>query len=328
MRFASWLRERTFPMNARPRSRGSHAATRSSCTSFVHHTLTVGGPARLNTVIHERVGSLPADARQLLTAIALSAQPVIPAVATAAAPGSDTHAAVRLLRAARLVRIHDRMDGMEIETYHDRIRETIVEALNGPALHSWHARLAAAWEQSGAARPETLVAHFHGAGDRIRLRATRRSPLRLPSRRSPSIPPRSTDQLLLEVGDSERRSGWCTQLGDALANAGRGHNAAAAYREAMTGAEPGMAIELERRAAEQLIRAGHLNEAREVLRSLLRRSASGPPALMPARSPGSSLRRLLLALRGTRIRERRSTTFRPTSCSGSTPCGLLVLRSA
>ena len=93
-----------------PHERATEIARESRGNSFfvhelVRHTLTVGGPAHLNTVIHERVGSLPADARQLLTAIALSAQPVIPAVATAAAPGSDTHAAVRLLRAARLVRI-------------------------------------------------------------------------------------------------------------------------------------------------------------------------------------------------------------------------------
>ena len=293
-----------------PHERATEIARESRGNSFfvhelVRHTLTVGGPVHLNTVIHERVGSLPADARQLLTAIALSAQPVIPAVATTATPGGDTYAAVRLLRAARLVRISDRIDGMEIETYHDRIRETIVEALNGPALHSWHARLAAAWEQSGAARPETLVAHFHGAGDRIRTAHYAALAAESAQQALAFDSAAQYYQLLLEVGDSERRSEWCTQLGDALANAGRGRDAAAAYREALTDAEPGMAIELERRAAEQLIRAGHLNEAREVLRSLLPKIGIRPARTDAGAFAGLVVRRLLLALRGTRVRERR-----------------------
>jgi serine/threonine protein kinase len=301
------VRELASPADTR-RDRATEIARESGGNAFfvhelVHHTATVGGPVRLDTVIRRRVSPLPADAQQLLTAVALSAQPVIPVVA-AAALGNDPHAAVRLLRAARLIRIHERADGVEIETYHHRIRESVREAVDGATLKSWHARLAAAWERSGAARPETLVTHFRGAEDRPAT--ARYAALAADAAEQALAFDRAAQyyRLLLEVGDREQQPEWHRHLGDVLANAGRGHAAAAAYLNARASREPEMVIELERRAAEQLIRSGHLNEAREVLRSLLPKIGITPARTEAGAFAGVVLRRLLLALRGTRIRER------------------------
>ena len=293
-----------------PPERCSEIAIESRGNSFfvhelVHHTLTVGGPPRLDSVIRERVGALPEPPQRLLTAIALSAQPLTAAVAAVAARlDGDARDALRTLIAGRLVRTHEGKEAQEFEPYHDRIREAIAEGLDPSESTDWHARLAAAWESSGIARPETLVTHFRDAGD---LAATARyATLAADAAEHALAFQRAAHyyRLLLEVDDPAQRSRWSTRLGDALAHAGRGRDAATAYLDALKDASPDAAIELERRAAEQLIRAGYLDQASKVLDSLLPRIGIRPARTEAGAFVGLVVRRLVLALRGTRFHER------------------------
>jgi hypothetical protein len=293
-----------------PPERCSEIAAESRGNSFfvhelVHHTLTVGGPPRLDSVIRERVGALPEAAQRLLTAIALSAQPLTAAVATEAARlDGDARDGLRTLIGGRLVRTHEGKEAQELEPYHDRIREAIVDGLDPSESTLWHARVAAAWESSGKARPETLVTHFHGAGD---LAATvRYATLAADAAEQALAFQRAAHyyRLLLEVDDPAQKSKWSTCLGDALAHAGRGRDAATAYLDALRDATSITAIELERRAAEQLIRAGYLDQASRVLNSLLPRIGVRPARTDAGAFVGLVVRRLALAVRGTRFHER------------------------
>ena len=293
-----------------PLERCSEIAQESRGNSFfvhelVHHTLMVGGPARLDSVIRERVGALPERAQHLLTAIALSAQPPTAAVAAAAARlGGDVRDELRALIAGRLVRTHEGADAQELEPYHDRIREAIADGLDVSASTTWHAKLAGAWESSGAARPETLVTHFRGAGNLAST--TRYATIAADAAEHALAFQRAAHyyRLLLDVDDPAQRSRWQTRLGDALANAGRGREAATAYLDALKDATPDMAIELERRAAEQLIRAGYLDQASRVLNSLLPRIGIRPARTDAGAFLGLVVRRLALAVRGTGFHER------------------------
>ena len=293
-----------------PSDRCADIARESRGNSFfvhelVHHALTVGGLVRLDTVIRERVGALPVSSEQLLSAIALSAQPVTASVAAAAARlDGDPRDALRALRASRLVRTHEGAEVRALEPYHDRIRETITAGLDSSTSAAWHARLAAAWDASGLARPETLVTHYRGAGDlphtaQHAVLAAKAAEEALAFQRAAEY-----YRLLLEVDEPAQQCKWSTHLGDALANAGRGRDAATAYLDARHDATPGTAIELERRAAEQLIRAGYLDQAAQVLESLLPKIGVRPPRTEAGAFAGLVMRRLALGLRGTSFRER------------------------
>ena len=92
---------------------------------------------------------------------------------------------------------------------------------------------------------------------------------------------------------------------DALANAGRGAEAAAVYLEAAQPASPADALDLRRRAAEQLLRSGHVDEGLAALRTVLgggRHAASRPRRR--ARSASLLLRRARIRLRGLGFNER------------------------
>jgi serine/threonine protein kinase/predicted ATPase len=123
----------------------------------------------LDTVLWERVVRLPEVSRRLLEVIAVAGRPVQLRDAQTAAllPMLPTDV-VANLRAARLVRTSGRTLHDEIETFHDRIRESITARLSLSDRRHYHASLAATLEHAGRADAETLAAHFEGADDRER----------------------------------------------------------------------------------------------------------------------------------------------------------------
>ena len=282
---------------------------------FVHelaqHSLTVGGATTLDRVVRDRVSALPDPARLLMRAVALSAQSIPVDVAMAAAGlKSQDRDLLQLLRTSRLVR--GRPDEPHIETYHDRIRESVVAHLDPGDIAGWHLRLGSAWERSGVARPETLVAHFEAAGDMVKtsqyaVAAAERAQQALAFDRAAEF-----YALLVRVErDDDRKREWLVKLGEALANAGRGHEASAAFLSALVGSSAEQAIELERRATAELIRAGYLDEATEVLERLFPKVGVRPPGSDRRALVSLVWYRLLLTIRGTRFRERSESEIAP-----------------
>jgi tRNA A-37 threonylcarbamoyl transferase component Bud32 len=243
---------------------------------FVHqiaqHALALGTPMRFDALVRERIESLSEGAQDLMTAVSLSAQPIPPEVAEVAAGLSGKlREPLQLLRASRLVRTDASADRHNIESYHDRIREAAITELGDVQLQDWHARLAIAWEQSGLARPETLVTHYRAAGDDAKTTqyaqvAAERATTALAFDRAAEF----FELLATLERDGARKREWLEKHGEALVNAGEGRKAADAFRAALEFAEDeDIALRLQTRQAAELIRAAYVEDAMVVLRSLL-----------------------------------------------------------
>jgi hypothetical protein len=243
---------------------------------FVHqiarHAIALGTPMRFEALVRERIEALPESAQDLMAAVSLSAQPIPPEVAEAAAGlGGQLREPLQLLRASRLIRTDASADRQNIESYHDRIREAVVTELGDAQLQSWHTRLAGAWEQSGLARPETLVTHYRAAGNDAKTAqyaevAAERATTALAFDRAAEF----FDLLASLERDAARRRDWLEKRGEALVNAGEGRKAAEAFRAALEFAsDEDVALRLQTRQAAELIRAAYVEDAMVVLRSLL-----------------------------------------------------------
>ena len=261
----------------------------------------------LDSVLYNRIAALPGERRRLLETVAVSVRPLGERQALQAA-GIETQGSGLLiaLRAARLIR---GTGGGEIEPYHDRVRETVLAHLETAALAQCHLRLATALEVSiqagGGADAEAAAVHFEGAGEREKASryysaAADRASVALAFKHAAELCRRALD---LSSSTGETRRGLLVRLAEALGNAGRGPEAARAYREAAREAREPEVFELERKEAYWFASSGHVDEGREALMKLLRRVNVRIPGTV-GWIVGIVLSELQLAIRGIRFSER------------------------
>jgi tetratricopeptide (TPR) repeat protein len=274
---------------------------------------TGAGEMTIEHLIRARVAQLPDEARRLLDVVAVAAAPLGVRVAGAAAGlAADDSALVELLRGRRLIRSHGVTGPDEIEVYHDRIRETVVAALSPDALAAYHRRLATSLEASDAADPERLAHHFRHAGQldkagQYYAAAATSAADALAFDRAARLYSLAIDSAPGRADLQPLRVGRAT----ALANAGRGADAASAYLEAASSAPQEDAYDLTRRAAEQFLVSGHIDEGLAVLRTVLE-SVDLKLASTPRRAILSGVaQRFLLAFRGLSFHERALSELTP-----------------
>ncbi len=263
------------------------------------------GALGLGEMVDARIRQMPEGAHALVEVLAVAGQPTDAGAAYLAADlGGDERPLVTSLRIAHLVRASS--TGERIELYHDRIREHYARQLSASATRRVHLRLAQSLEAKGFDDPEVLYEHYVGAGEPARAaghaaRAAEVAQRALAFERAAEFYERA-----LECSpDSEAvPTSWHMGLGDALASAGRGGEAAKAYLVAAQRPDVKNPLELERRAGEQLLISGRMREGIEVIGRVLQRVG-----LRLARSSRHALallllRRLRLRLWGLRYHER------------------------
>jgi eukaryotic-like serine/threonine-protein kinase len=268
----------------------------------------------LDEVLRARIFGLGDRAHRALEALALAARP-LPRDLVNRAAGLDAgeEQPLNLLRSTHLVRTRGTTHQGQMEVSHDRIRVAVVAAMPAERLRSTHLALARALGSAGDMDPELVAVHFEGAGEhalagREAARAAERADQALAFDRASRL--YRWALTLARVDDPESAS-LAARLGDALANLGRGPEAAEAYLAAARGASAAGALELRRRAAEQLLHAGDLDRGLAALREVL---SSFHIALAP--TPRRALlslagRRALIRLRGLRFHERDTSQIAP-----------------
>jgi serine/threonine protein kinase/tetratricopeptide (TPR) repeat protein len=259
----------------------------------------------LAVMLDARLRHLPKGARQFIDALAVAGRPINPEVVYQAAElAGDELPLVSSLRAAQFLRTGGAVHTLEL--YHDRIRETIAAQLDPQRVTQIHRRLAQSLETRGIDDPEALFEHYLGAGERVRAAshaavAARKAASALAFDRAAAFYRRALELAPMRGGellDLERG------LADALANAGRPAEAAEAYLDLAQLTSAGHSLDFKRRAAQQLLMGGHIEEGLELIRSVLAAVGLSFPAGPKRALLSLLLRRLRIRLRGLNFTER------------------------
>jgi hypothetical protein len=236
--------------------------------------LAAQGRARvLDEALSSRAFAQEPDARRLLEVVCVSGAPIgLEAARRAADLSKEGVAKARLdLAGARLLRRSTRAED-ELECYHDRVRESVVARLGAQAVAGHHLRIGEALDAIGADDPARLQRHFEAAGEGERAaKWAEEAGLRAESKLAFDRAAASYEAALrLGRHPEERAIDLRRRLAAALANAGRGAEAAKEYLALVpTSRDDADRLDLRRRAADGLLLSGRIDEGMVPLRQVL-----------------------------------------------------------
>jgi serine/threonine protein kinase len=270
---------------------------------------------RLDDALAAPIARLEPSERRILELLAVSsAQVAQDVLALAAELEPDPFArTIAQLRAALLVTTNGARGSDTVELYHDRIRVAVKQKIARAERQNLHERLATALESSGSRDAPALAAHWYGAGDTVQAArygtmAAEQAMQALAFDRAATL---YDWALSLKAGSGEDRAALYERLGDALANAGRGAPAANAYRKAAGKANATRALDLERRAADQLLRSGHIDQGLDAMRGVLAAIGMKIPPTPFATFLTFLFWLVRIRVRGTGFRRRETTEISP-----------------
>ena len=265
------------------------------------------GVLNLDEVVRSRVAALPTVARELLEVAATAGQPTsLPLLASVREVAEAWKVAI-VLQGEHLLHKLGSGDARDdrVECYHDRIREAVFASLSTDAACGLHLSLADRFEAQPSPDAERLAVHLLAAGERARALPWVRSAAESADRalafeRAAGLYGRAVE---LEEDATEQRR-LRTAQAQALVNAGRGVEAATAYLAAAEGASTEDAWRFTQAAADQLLRAGRLEEGNELVQQVLVEAGMS----LPSNELGVILRylgnRIRLSFRGLDFVER------------------------
>ncbi len=266
---------------------------------------------RLHEVLWSAIQALEPVARSIMDNLAVAAAPLTREV-LAAATQTPTEAVSRhvgQLRTARLVA--DGVSGGEdaVEPYHDRVRAAVLARLDKRQRAERHRAIATALEVTASRDVEALLAHWRGAGDELRVAryAVLAGDAAAEALAFDRAVARYETALDLTTGPDDVRRSLSVKLAEALANAGQGEKAAGMFEAAAVGENRAKALDLQCRAATELLRCGRFDEGTRAVGKVL--------AEVGLRMPGSPVTVFLLlvfwrtvnVLRGFRAADRETS---------------------
>lgn len=120
----------------------------------------------LDEVLWSRVGRLSDEEQRFLRVVAVAGSPVALGVALDAADlGGASPRLVSRLRAEHLIRGSGPGQAAEIGTFHDRVRESIVNHLDAENQRKIHGALAVSLQVAEGSAADRIAVHFEGAGE-------------------------------------------------------------------------------------------------------------------------------------------------------------------
>jgi tRNA A-37 threonylcarbamoyl transferase component Bud32 len=242
-----------------------------------------GVHADLSELLREQVATLPEENRALLERLAVHGGPLRrDALASAVPEGVELGAALPALRRMRLVASAPSGGAVAFDVFHARVRDAVMSAIAAPQRVAHHAALAAAIERCDPGDAAALATHWEGAGEPARafghaVAAAAAADSALAFERAASWYRRALAVGAAADRDPVRLAELRASLGGALANLGRGADAAEELAGAAAELDDVRAAELRRRAAEQLLLSGHVARGLALLHAELRAVGLRPP---------------------------------------------------
>lgn len=233
---------------------------------------TLRGVVSFERALVQRLGELSDGARTLLELVSVAGRPLPEDSLGLLAASFDIELqdALLELRGEKLVRGVGTHHARSIETYHDRVREAVVQALPLERLEQWHRRLASTLEATGSGDLEAIVEHLLGARDYQRAQIYA---IRAATQAAEALAFDKAARLFAIAVEHDADEAWGHELlvkwADSLVNAGHGRQAASVYLEAARAASDGEAAVFRRKAGLQLLASGYEEEAMPLLAEAL-----------------------------------------------------------
>lgn len=289
----------------------------------------------LPEAILSRLGNLGQGERKLLEAIAVAGAPIPEEVVLTACQSevdplrgglADATTALSVLRAGRLVRSQGVGPRTHIESYHDRIREVIVDSLENPYPQDINHRLASAYALHYPSAYQTIATFFSKASDvekaaQYAIKAADEAMESLAFERAAFF----YRMALVDTHREDLAQRLRVALAEALYNAGMGVEAATAHLEAAKGGSRAVALEQQRLAAESYLRAGHIDEAVETFKQVLLAVNLGFASTSRRSLARLLASRVLLRLRGLGFQQRDASKLSPETLLKIDVCGSCAL---
>jgi serine/threonine protein kinase len=176
------------------------------------------------------------------------------------------------LRSEHLLQLDGTGAASHVEPYHERVGAAVRSRFAPVEERDLHRALATALERDADQDAEALAVHWLGAGEHARaadyaLTAADRAAQALAFEHAARLYRKALECAPERPGTSRIQE----KLGEALASAGLGAEAASAYLAASNGADEIRRLDLERRAADQLFRSGHIDHAEPLIQRVLHR---------------------------------------------------------
>jgi hypothetical protein len=255
----------------------------------------------LHDALWMRIEKLPVASRRLLEAIAVAGQPVaLKHIYRATEIDPTGLPGVEELRVGNLVRRSGPGLDALVESFHDRVRETVGARVGGEERRGYHRALARSIESEGGDDFELVANHYLGAGEVDRAAALLRKAADQASAALAFDRAARLYRQVLEIQhfDASDVRRLRRELAEALGKAGRGASAAIEYLSAAGERDDEEAFRLRERAAYQFCVSGLIDEGRQTFGSVLQHLGLKLPSSRRAALIGLLLRRLWLTVRG------------------------------
>jgi eukaryotic-like serine/threonine-protein kinase len=302
--------------------------------ALVRHYLSGGVVPReglpLSALLWARIEQLPLEARLMVTALGFARTPLTldQLARVIDLSGEDVQRLASSLRREGLLRGTRELPAERWGLNHPALAEA-VRANARVQAELMHARIARAidgdLETSDVAANHLLAAGQQVGAAHAAERAARRARDRLMLDAAVELYQQAVALAELPPDAAVRLR---TELAHAYAHAGQSERAATAYVDAARLSSPEQALELERAAAQQLLRVGHVSSGLSMIEGILAQLAVRLPGSKSSAMVSLFFRRARLSMRGLGFRERRATALPASDLAQTDVLGALALSLA